>query len=78
MDARVPCCVCPGLLVLKAVRVLCLFCPFLALQDATQNADPVAHPSSVGLLCTGTDLTESAFLQVQVRNLAISALRQAR
>ena len=35
--------------------------PFLALQNATQNADPVAHPSSVGLLCTGADPTELHF-----------------
>ena len=38
MDARVPYCVCPGLLVLKAVRVLCLFCLFLrcTMQRKTQ------------------------------------------
>ena len=35
--------------------------PFLALQNATQNADPVAHPSSVGPLCTGADPTELHF-----------------
>ena len=35
--------------------------PFLALHLATQIADPVAHPSSVGLLCTGADPTEAAF-----------------
>ena len=35
--------------------------PFLALQDATQIADPVAHPSSVGLLCTAPTLPKLHF-----------------
>ena len=53
--------VCCGLRLLQRQCVRARLLPFLALHDATQNADPVAHPSSMGLLCVGADSAEPEF-----------------